>query len=311
MNMEKKTKYRILGILLVVGLIIVLLPLFFGEKSTETPDVAVIKTPPFPEQNVQMNNSAEAANDVEPIDLTKDESDRAISDPITQPSVGDNGVENGNQSTELPTNVVENKESGVDKQNTDSTTSDTQKTLSNNNVNSTPNAPNGDSSNKTDIDNTAASSLITKSEQLKTNDDSTALPRRSEQSVSNQKDNQAANRARKPGPEQILSANKHIAQKILKSPLNKNGLIDLKKPAWVIQIGSFKNKTNAIHLVNRLRAKGYPAFIQHVNNAAFGETIRVYVGPADKQKEASQLLSQMEKDVHVAGIIISYKPLAL
>lgn len=107
---------------------------------------------------------------------------------------------------------------------------------------------------------------------------------------------------------------KHNSIKILsvsaKTNFDKNGLINLKNHAWVIQIGSFKNKTNAIRLVNQLRENGYHAFIQQVNTIS-GDSTRVFIGPEYKQTSARALASRLENDLHIHGMIISYKPLTL
>lgn len=87
-------------------------------------------------------------------------------------------------------------------------------------------------------------------------------------------------------------------------------LSQVKNTAWVIQMGSFKNKNNALHLANDLRANGYSAFIQQVATT-FGESTRVFVGPESRLKAVHSLVGKIENDVHLRGIIISYQPLKL
>jgi DedD protein len=98
--------------------------------------------------------------------------------------------------------------------------------------------------------------------------------------------------------------------KIDNKPIKDNGLLELKQAAWVIQIGSFKNKANALRLVNQLRANGYRAFIQQTSGT-FGDSTRVFVGPENKHHSARALADRLESDMHIRGIVISYKPLAL
>ena len=50
--MEKRTKHRILGILVVIGLVLISLPLFQGEKE-EALNTALVQPPAFPDQVVQ------------------------------------------------------------------------------------------------------------------------------------------------------------------------------------------------------------------------------------------------------------------
>lgn len=82
------------------------------------------------------------------------------------------------------------------------------------------------------------------------------------------------------------------------------------KDAWVVQMGSFKNKTNALRLVNQLRANGYRAFIQEISTA-FGDNTRVFVGPENKRTEAHALALRLENHLHMRGIVINYQPLTL
>lgn len=98
-----------------------------------------------------------------------------------------------------------------------------------------------------------------------------------------------------------------IAEQQIKSLSGEKKLAKLDKMVWVIQMGSFKNKANALRLVNQLRAKGYPAFLHQ----ASGDKTRVYVGPENKQTAAYALASRLEEELHLHGIVISYKPLIL
>lgn len=78
--------------------------------------------------------------------------------------------------------------------------------------------------------------------------------------------------------------------------------------SWVIQMGSFKNKSNAIILVNKLRQKGYHAFIYY--NAKDTLT-RVYVGPIFKYASALKLSDQIKKNFNFPMIIKTHQTLSL
>jgi cell division septation protein DedD len=82
----------------------------------------------------------------------------------------------------------------------------------------------------------------------------------------------------------------------------------LKKSAWVVQIGSFKSKINAENLTNALRAKGFKAFTYATKSN--GQT-RVYIGPEFKQGSALALASKVQSAVNIHGIVVPYKPLEL
>jgi DedD protein len=80
--------------------------------------------------------------------------------------------------------------------------------------------------------------------------------------------------------------------------------------AWVVQMGSFKNKDNARHLTDKLRAAGFKAFVQTVKKGD-SERYHVYVGPAFKRAAATELSSKVTKQIKMQGIIVSYHPLAI
>lgn len=81
---------------------------------------------------------------------------------------------------------------------------------------------------------------------------------------------------------------------------------EVKSTAWVVQLGVFREKNNALRLVNQLRANGYRAFI-----ASTGEITKVFVGPENKQNLAHSLASRLETEMHIRGIVVNYKPFTL
>ncbi len=106
-------------------------------------------------------------------------------------------------------------------------------------------------------------------------------------------------------PRKMVSAS---ANKV-KSPTAQD-LLKLKRVAWAIQMGSFKNKENATRLTDKLRAAGYKAFTRQID-AKLGTQTRVYVGPEFKQIAAIKLSSKIEHDMKMHGIVIAYQPLTL
>ena len=112
---------------------------------------------------------------------------------------------------------------------------------------------------------------------------------------------------------QTITAIKSSSQKLIKNPVkpfDDEGLLKLKSTVWVVQIGSFKNKKNALRIVNQLRASGYHAFIQEITTA-MEDTTRVYVGPERKQTTARALADRIQGEMHLKGLVISDKPLTL
>lgn len=120
-------------------------------------------------------------------------------------------------------------------------------------------------------------------------------------------------------PEKALSPHetKSIKRAVLiqtqKKSSHKNHLanpLTYNKAAWVVQMGSFKDKNNARRLTDRLRAAGFAAFTREVE-AKKGTQMRVYVGPEFKQFAAVKLSSKIEHEMNLHGIVIPYNPLRL
>jgi DedD protein len=237
--MDSKTKHRILGVLVVAGLIVILLP--FLQTGKELSAVATaVKTPPFPDQSVQVT-SVSPVTDMKqtPDDTIK--TDQPVANVVSAPSI---------------VNPV------IDQKPKDITPV------------TTPAAPHE----KEKI------SEITPMEE-----------------------------PAEPVVKKAVISHKHTVNKVkripyIHAPIDNNGLFKLTDAAWVIQVGSFKNKANALRVVNHLRANGYRAFIQQFSAA---ESTRVFVGPENRQASARELAQKLETDMHVRGIVISYKPLAL
>ena len=81
-----------------------------------------------------------------------------------------------------------------------------------------------------------------------------------------------------------------------------------KKPmlsAWVIQVGSFSRKKNALAFRDKLRAAGFTAFIEP-RSAQSGTMYRVRVGPELDKKRAADKLAQLKKQFKLRGIIVPH-----
>lgn len=84
-----------------------------------------------------------------------------------------------------------------------------------------------------------------------------------------------------------------------------------KKMGWAVQLGSFKNKNNAIRLADKLRNAGYKAFMHKVKMHSGEEQTRVYIGPEYKQASAVRLSNKLNHEMNIHGFIIKYRPLEL
>ncbi len=74
---------------------------------------------------------------------------------------------------------------------------------------------------------------------------------------------------------------------------------------WAVQLGSFSNSANALALRDRLRAKGFPAFIEDVR-VNDRRVRRVYVGPELLRATAAESLRRLEKETDLKGLVVRY-----
>lgn len=83
-------------------------------------------------------------------------------------------------------------------------------------------------------------------------------------------------------------------------------LSQAQKEAWVVQLATFANKANANKLVNRLKSKGYEAYLEAVPGSE--ETLTwVMVGPQDDKEKADKLKSDLKASFKMEGIVLSAK----
>jgi DedD protein len=70
---------------------------------------------------------------------------------------------------------------------------------------------------------------------------------------------------------------------------------------FAVQMGSFAKAANASGLRDKLKAKGYEAFVKSV-----GATTRVYVGPQSTRAEAEKALQALRADTKIKGILVKF-----
>ncbi len=75
--------------------------------------------------------------------------------------------------------------------------------------------------------------------------------------------------------------------------------------AWVVQLGSFAESGNALGLRDRLRSKGYAAFVETVKLDGSKST-RVYVGPELLKARALVVRKRLEHELGMKGLIVRY-----
>jgi DedD protein len=275
--METKTKHRILGAVVTVGIIIISIPLFQHSNDDIPTDTTVVKAPPFPDEAIQTTH----------LPQTAEESVAAADVNTPMPAAANESNAASNQETEQNT-AEKAAPDNIDTQTTTNTPT-TENTLSTEDM-ATP----------TDIED---SDLVNNKTEAVIND---KLQTSEINTTTAPKKQKVAEKNKAPK----IVANKNKSNHAKKSNIADDSLVNLKDPAWVVQLGSFQNKENALRLVNQLRAKGYHAFTQQTSTR-FGNATRVYVGPEKQQTSARTLATRLEDDMNLRGIVLNYKPLAL
>ena len=72
---------------------------------------------------------------------------------------------------------------------------------------------------------------------------------------------------------------------------------------WVIQLGSFSKKENAIDLRNRLRLQKYDSFVDQTSNAANQKRYRVRIGPFLQKGDAESTNKNIKTKLQLDGLI--------
>lgn len=75
--------------------------------------------------------------------------------------------------------------------------------------------------------------------------------------------------------------------------------------AWAVQVGSFSKKANAMALRDKLRARGYKAFVDHVRLPA-GASYRVRIGPYVKRSQAEKIHKSVAGKMNLRGIVVGH-----
>lgn len=74
--------------------------------------------------------------------------------------------------------------------------------------------------------------------------------------------------------------------------------------AWVVQLGSFSSEQNAWALRDKLRNKGYHAFVERVSEGN-KMVIRVRIGPELQRAKAEAVQQKLAKEMKIKGIVMA------
>lgn len=75
--------------------------------------------------------------------------------------------------------------------------------------------------------------------------------------------------------------------------------------AWAVQVGSFSKQSNALGLRDKLRAKGYRAFVEQVSTDK-GDVYRVRVGPEVQRSKAEELKKELQEKLKLNGLVVAH-----
>ncbi|GEM_PF-1503120 len=348
--MERKTTQRIIGSLVAVAFVVILLPLLLSKNEASTP--TTVKAPPFPDQTeASSGQSAPLSADITPeiaskVNQTTQQPseiagvfEAAAKSPDTMPAQ-DKPVKEVAAATPAPVPTVVPVSEDATK---------TAMKMASAATTMTAPSPVSEPSKPSPVAEKPMMALADAADQVKpvANDSSNATqeddsddmiaPAKPAKSAKPAKPSQPAKSTHltptkvvsskaisktsktksktKPVAKNTSKTTKKTAQNhgtktaVNSSKLNK---LDLKKPAWVIQMGSFKDKNNARHLADKLRASGYKAFMHDVKSSHNNATqTRVYIGPESKQASALKLSNQVANTMDLHGVVVLYKPLEL
>jgi len=74
---------------------------------------------------------------------------------------------------------------------------------------------------------------------------------------------------------------------------------------WIIQVGSFSQRENALQLQDKLRKNGFSTFLDAVDKDGNGKLFRLRVGPELNKDRAESIKKQLEKNYQLKAILVS------
>lgn len=101
----------------------------------------------------------------------------------------------------------------------------------------------------------------------------------------------------------VAANNSAIAKPTLGQQPNKA----INKEAWVIQLGSFKHKSNVAELVDKLKESGYAVFTKPIQTKK-GTLTKVFVGPELIKSSLTKKLPALKTLTNVQGKVARFYP---
>ncbi|MCW8957208.1 MAG: SPOR domain-containing protein [Gammaproteobacteria bacterium] len=75
--------------------------------------------------------------------------------------------------------------------------------------------------------------------------------------------------------------------------------------AWALQVGSFKDETNALVLRDKLRANGYPAYVEALKSSS-KIPYRVRIGPELDRERVNKLKQTILEKEKIQGMVVKH-----
>lgn len=94
---------------------------------------------------------------------------------------------------------------------------------------------------------------------------------------------------------------------IEKPTLGQQPIKAVNNEAWVIQLGSFKHKSNVAELVNKLKKNGYTVFTKPIQTKQ-GTLTKVFVGPELIKASLTKKIPALKKLTNVEGKVARFYP---
>jgi DedD protein len=299
--MEKKTTRRIVGILVIVALVIILLPLLFTGNEQSSTRIAEMKAASVP-------ISTEAASESLKPTITQ-----PTVSPVPAPTITPQPTTQATAATSLnlpvPANATQTpRASPFDSAATPNASMNTQPPTSSSVVTVVPPLQQSQPE-KSTVEPVLSSTQAKKSPVIDEEAQTETIKLLDNEKVAQHTEVFHPTNASNKNPtfRSHVKAAAPIADTADEDNLvAKQDIKSVKKPAWAVQLGSFKNKDNVKRLTGLLRSKGYKVFTYQAKIS--GQT-RVCVGPEFKHTSALSLAKKLERDTKIHGIVISYNPL--
>ena len=282
--MERKTKQRILGVMVTIGLVVILLPLFQTGEPSAANGAFSKQEQEASEPVIPVNAKPDAKNDSPYPSRALAESQTPEPVPILDPAADQNAVRL------QPDDVIQMNHPSI---------------ISEKNQNTPDAVATKDEPKVQEVADDEGEVAEPLKATAPVADNAFAIDARPESATEKMKMAERKSKAKAP----VHLAKREAAK--LPSPqlTDDTQLAQVQSAAWVIQLGTFKNKANAERLVTLLKASGYKAFTRKY--AKFGnDGTRVFVGPEPKITVANNLAGQLKEDFKLHGIVTTYDPQA-